>query len=106
MVCVFFASWLTERRHVDLARVAAQGCRRCNSAAEEFYVLDAYGDLQAKLWAAEALVDRAGQRIEELLHAERESVGARSRGEVEVLVAAAKQRSSTPGWRSPTASSR
>lgn len=63
-----------------------------DSAAEEFYVLDAYGDLQAKLWAAEALVDRAGQCIEELLHAERESVGARSRGEVEVLVAAAKQR--------------
>ena len=33
-----------------------------DSAAEEFYVLDAHGDLQAKLWAAEALVDRALRR--------------------------------------------
>nr|WP_211896422.1 acyl-CoA dehydrogenase family protein [Saccharopolyspora erythraea] len=61
-------------------------------ASEEFHILDTYGDLQAKLWAAESLVDRAGAAIEELLHAERESVTPEQRGEVAVLVAAAKQR--------------
>lgn len=63
-----------------------------DSATEEFYVLDAYGDLQAKLWAAEALVDRAGDRIGRLLHAPRESVSAQDRGAAAVLIAAAKQR--------------
>ncbi|MGW0889451.1 acyl-CoA dehydrogenase family protein [Saccharopolyspora sp. NPDC002578] len=63
-----------------------------DSATEEFYVLDAYGDLQAKLWAAEALVDRAGERIEGLLHAERASVTAEQRGAAAVLIAAAKER--------------
>lgn len=62
------------------------------SATEEFYVLDAYGDLQAKLWAAEALIDRAGGKLEQLLHAERESVTAQQRGSAAVLIAAAKQR--------------
>ncbi|MBQ6643789.1 MAG: acyl-CoA dehydrogenase family protein [Saccharopolyspora sp.] len=62
------------------------------SATEEFYVLDAYGDLQAKLWAAEALIDRAGGELEQLLHAERESVTAQQRGSAAVLIAAAKQR--------------
>ena len=63
-----------------------------DSATEEFYVLDTYGDLQAKLWAAEALVDRAGDRIGRLLHAPRESVSAQDRGAAAVLIAAAKQR--------------
>jgi alkylation response protein AidB-like acyl-CoA dehydrogenase len=63
-----------------------------DSASEEFYILDAYGDLQAKLWAAEALIDKAGLAIEELLHAERVSVTPERRGEVSVLIAAAKQR--------------
>ncbi|MCX2730283.1 acyl-CoA dehydrogenase family protein [Saccharopolyspora sp. NFXS83] len=63
-----------------------------DSATEEFYVLDAYGDLQSKLWAAEALVDRAGERVEGLLHAERESVTAAQRGAAAVLIAAAKER--------------
>lgn len=63
-----------------------------DSATEEFYVLDTYGDLQAKLWAAEALVDRAGQRIDGLLHAERDSVTAAQRGQAAVLIAAAKER--------------
>lgn len=63
-----------------------------NAASEEFYILDAFGDLQSKLWAAEALIDRADLSIEDLLHAEREAVSARKRGEVEVLIAAAKQR--------------
>jgi alkylation response protein AidB-like acyl-CoA dehydrogenase len=63
-----------------------------DSASEEFYILDAYGDLQAKLWAAEALIDKAGTAIERLLHAERESVTPEQRGEVAILIAAAKQR--------------
>ncbi|MEU6130225.1 acyl-CoA dehydrogenase family protein [Saccharopolyspora sp. NPDC047091] len=63
-----------------------------SSATEEFYVLDAYGDLQAKLWAAEALVDRAVRRIDELLHAERDSVTEVQRGQAAVLIAAAKER--------------
>ncbi len=62
------------------------------SATEEFYVLDAYGDLQAKLWAAEALIDQAGGKLEGLLHADRESVTAQQRGSAAVLIAAAKQR--------------
>ncbi len=63
-----------------------------DSATEEFYILDAYGDLQSKLWAAEALVDRAGERLEALLHAERASVTAAERGSAAVLIAAAKER--------------
>ncbi|WP_328608617.1 acyl-CoA dehydrogenase family protein [Amycolatopsis sp. NBC_00345] len=62
------------------------------SAAEEWYVLDAYGDLQAKLWAAEALVDKAGAAISRVLHAPREELTPQERGEIAVLIAAAKQR--------------
>ncbi|HEY2063258.1 MAG TPA: acyl-CoA dehydrogenase family protein [Amycolatopsis sp.] len=62
------------------------------SAAEEWYVLDAYGDLQAKLWAAEALVDKAGAAISRVLHAPREELTPQARGETAVLIAAAKQR--------------
>ncbi|MEV0081304.1 acyl-CoA dehydrogenase family protein [Saccharopolyspora sp. NPDC050642] len=62
------------------------------SATEEFYILDAFGDLQAKLWAAEALIDKAGAELSELLHAERESLTEEQRGRVAVLIAAAKQR--------------
>ncbi|MEB3371411.1 acyl-CoA dehydrogenase family protein [Saccharopolyspora mangrovi] len=63
-----------------------------DSAGEEFYVLDGYGDLQAKLWAAEALVDKAGEEISQLLHAEREALTEQQRGAVAVRIAAAKQR--------------
>ena len=62
------------------------------SAGEEFYVLDGYGDLQAKLWAAEALVDKAGEEISAVLHAEREALTEQQRGDVAVRIAAAKQR--------------
>lgn len=60
-------------------------------AVDEPYVLDTYGDLQAKLWAAEALADRAARELQEL-HADPGAVTERRRGEVAVLVAAAKQR--------------
>ncbi|MDI2029251.1 acyl-CoA dehydrogenase family protein [Saccharopolyspora sp. TS4A08] len=63
-----------------------------DSAGEEFYLLDGYGDLQAKLWAAEALVDKAGEEISAVLHAEREALTEQQRGDVAVRIAAAKQR--------------
>lgn len=63
-----------------------------DSATEEFYILDAYGDLQAKLWAAEALADQAGAAISRLLHGDRTSVTEADRGEIAVRIAAAKQR--------------
>jgi alkylation response protein AidB-like acyl-CoA dehydrogenase len=62
------------------------------SATEEWYVLEGYGDLQAKLWAAEALADKAGAAISPILHAPREDLTPEARGEVAVLIAAAKQR--------------
>lgn len=68
-----------------------------DSAAEEFYILDAYGDLQSKLWAAESLADDAGARIDQLLHADRETVTAAQRGEAAVRIAAAKQRAIDAG---------
>jgi alkylation response protein AidB-like acyl-CoA dehydrogenase len=61
------------------------------SAADEPYILDAYGDLQSKLWAAQALADRAGEAIGEL-HLDPDGLTERARGEVAVLIAAAKQR--------------
>ncbi|MFG2396997.1 acyl-CoA dehydrogenase family protein [Streptomyces lydicus] len=60
-------------------------------AVDEPYVLDTYGDLTAKLWAAEALADRvseAGQR----LHEDPDAVTEQDRGEFEVRVAAVKAR--------------
>src|SRR5690606_23242776 len=68
-----------------------------DSAVDEWYILEAYGDLQSKLWAVEALVDRAGERISAILHGDREAVTARQRGEIAVLVAAAKQRAIDTG---------
>jgi alkylation response protein AidB-like acyl-CoA dehydrogenase len=67
------------------------------SATEEWYILDGYGDLQAKLWAAEALVDKAGAAISPLLHGPREELTPEARGEVSVLIAAAKQRAVETG---------
>ena len=61
------------------------------SATEEWYILEAYGALQSRLWAAEALADQAGAELAKLLHAERDSVTPEQRGRVAVRVAAAKQ---------------
>ncbi|WP_328993061.1 acyl-CoA dehydrogenase family protein [Kribbella sp. NBC_01245] len=61
------------------------------NAVDEPYVIDIYGDLQAKLWAAEALADAValeGQRI----HENAWEVTAEQRGEHEVRVAALKAR--------------
>ncbi|QWF76682.1 acyl-CoA dehydrogenase family protein [Amycolatopsis sp. CA-230715] len=67
------------------------------SAAQEWYILDAYGDLQAKLWAVEALTDKAGAAISAVLHAPREDLTPAARGEIAVLIAAAKQRAIDTG---------
>jgi alkylation response protein AidB-like acyl-CoA dehydrogenase len=67
------------------------------AASEEWYILDGYGDLQAKLWAVEALVDKAGAAISRVLHAPREELTPEARGEVAVLIAAAKQRTVDTG---------
>lgn len=60
-------------------------------ATDEPYILDAYGDLTAKLWAAEALADRAAGEIARL-HADPDNLTERARGEVAVRIAAAKLR--------------
>lgn len=59
-------------------------------AADEFYVVETYGELRSKLWAAEALTDRAATYIE-VINAHADSVTERERGEAAVVVAAAKQ---------------
>jgi alkylation response protein AidB-like acyl-CoA dehydrogenase len=51
-------------------------------ASEEWYILEGYGRLQAKLWAA--------VRVSKLIHAPREQLTARARGEIAVQVAATK----------------
>ena len=67
-----------------------------STAAEEFYILDGYGDLQAKLWAAEALAERAAEAIERI-NEHPDTVTEHERGEAAVLIAAAKQRAIDTG---------
>lgn len=59
-------------------------------ASHEFYVLETYGDLRSKLWAAEALTERAAGPIE-AINAHPATVTPAERGEAAVLIAAAKQ---------------
>jgi alkylation response protein AidB-like acyl-CoA dehydrogenase len=61
-------------------------------ASEEWYILEGYGQLQSKIWADAALIEKAGTEISEILHAPREELTERRRGEVAVLIAAAKLR--------------
>lgn len=60
------------------------------SATQEFYILETYGDLRSKLWAAEALAERAAGLIE-AINAHADTVTEAERGEAEVVIAAAKQ---------------
>ena len=62
------------------------------SATDEWYILEAYGDFRSKLWAAEALIDQVNSELADLLHARRETVTFPQRGEVAVRISAAKQR--------------
>jgi alkylation response protein AidB-like acyl-CoA dehydrogenase len=66
-------------------------------ATDEWYLLEGYGQLQSKLWADEAVADRAGAQISEVLHAPREDLTAGRRGEIAVLIAAAKLRAIEDG---------
>ncbi|MET3767651.1 alkylation response protein AidB-like acyl-CoA dehydrogenase [Marisediminicola sp. UYEF4] len=66
-------------------------------ATEEWYILEGYGQLQSTLWADEALADRAGSQISAVLHDDRGNLTERRRGEIAVLVAAAKLRASEDG---------
>jgi alkylation response protein AidB-like acyl-CoA dehydrogenase len=60
-------------------------------AVDEPYVIDIYGDLTAKLWAAEALADAVAAEGQQL-HDDPDAVTAQARGEFEVRVAAIKAR--------------
>lgn len=66
------------------------------AAADEFHVLDTYGDLQSKLWAAEALAERAAGLIERI-NDHPDTVTEQERGEAAVVIAAAKQQAITTG---------
>ncbi|WP_367127756.1 acyl-CoA dehydrogenase family protein [Saccharothrix sp. HUAS TT1] len=80
----------------DKTRPWPYGGDNKDSATEEFYVLETYGDLQSKLWAAEALAERAAQLIERI-NEHPDEVTARERGEAAVVIAAAKQRAVDTG---------
>ncbi|WP_028657087.1 acyl-CoA dehydrogenase family protein [Nocardioides sp. J54] len=60
------------------------------TATQEFYILETYGELRSKLWAAEALTERAATLIE-AINAHADTVTPEERGEAAVLIAAAKQ---------------
>ncbi|WP_120337236.1 acyl-CoA dehydrogenase family protein [Cryobacterium soli] len=66
-------------------------------ATDEWYLLEGYGQLQSKLWADEAIADRAGAEISQVLHEPREDLSPRRRGEIAVLIAAAKLRAIEDG---------
>lgn len=61
-------------------------------ASQEWYLLEGYGTLQSRLWADEALLDAVGAEISQVLHAPREELTERRRGELAVRVAAGKLR--------------
>lgn len=80
----------------DRTRPWPYGGDNKDSATEEFHVLDTYGDLQAKLWAAEALAERAATAVEDI-NTHPDQVTAQERGHAAVLIAAAKQRAIDTG---------
>ncbi|KJL17879.1 acyl-CoA dehydrogenase family protein [Microbacterium foliorum] len=61
-------------------------------ATDEWYLLEGYGELASTLWADEALLDAVGGEISAVLHAPREELTPRRRGEIAVRVAAGKLR--------------
>jgi alkylation response protein AidB-like acyl-CoA dehydrogenase len=61
-------------------------------ATDEWYLLEGYGELASKLWADEALLDAVVSEISAVLHAPREDLTARRRGEIAVRIAAGKLR--------------
>ncbi|MET1034130.1 MAG: monooxygenase [Arthrobacter sp.] len=75
----------------DKTRPWPYGSAPQETAAEEWYILETYGDLQSRLWSAQALADSVDAELAGLLHARRETVTERARGEVAVRIAASKQ---------------
>lgn len=63
-----------------------------DSATEEFYILERYGNFFAHLRAAETLTDRAGQAVSDAFtkNGVKRDVSARQRGEIAEWVASAK----------------
>lgn len=51
-------------------------------ASEEWYILEGYGRRQAKLWVAEALLNRTASELSRLTHRPREEGTEAERGEV------------------------
>lgn len=75
----------------DTTRPWPYGGDNKDSAHDEWYILEGYGTLQAKLWAAEELANSAGAEISALLHAPREALTPAQRGHAAVRIAAVKQ---------------
>ncbi|MFD0853779.1 monooxygenase, partial [Actinomadura adrarensis] len=44
------------------------------SATDEWYILESYGDFRSRLWATESLIDAVNRELSELLHAPRGAV--------------------------------
>ncbi|GAA3703015.1 acyl-CoA dehydrogenase family protein [Arthrobacter ginkgonis] len=70
---------------------AADGGDRARETGTQGYALETFGDLQSKLWAAQALTDAVDARLSALLHGDRGALTAQDRGEIAVRVSAAKQ---------------
>ena len=70
---------------------AGAGGDRARETGTQGYALETFGDLQSKLWAAQALTDAVDARLSGLLHGDRGALTAQDRGEVAVRVSAAKQ---------------
>ncbi|MEV0428280.1 acyl-CoA dehydrogenase family protein [Micromonospora sp. NPDC050495] len=62
------------------------------SATDEWYILETYGDFRSRLWATESLIDTVNEELATLLHGPREAVTWQQRGETAVRISAAKQR--------------
>ncbi len=76
----------------EYTRAWPYGGENKQRGTEEFYVLVGYGELASKLWADAALIDQIDLEIGEVLHAPREELTERRRGELAVRVAAGKLR--------------
>ncbi|MFD4368079.1 acyl-CoA dehydrogenase family protein [Rhodococcus sp. NPDC058521] len=60
------------------------------TATDEWYLREGYGDLQAKLWTVEALVDQVDAEANVILHEACENLTEQRRGELAIRIAAAK----------------
>ena len=72
-----------------------------DSATDEFYILERYGNFKAHLRAAEALADRAGSEVANVYakYGERRDISARERGELAEWVASVKVVTTDTGLR-------